>query len=66
MIASTQITSTQIFAFIVFLVFKLLSRKVLLTDRNNRIGTVTIETVEKRLLFKKMANFTGKVLQNYK
>ena len=33
MIASTQITNTEIFAFIVVLVFKLLSRKVLFINR---------------------------------
>ena len=32
MIALTQITSTEIFAFITVLVFELLSRKVLFTD----------------------------------
>ena len=37
MIASTQITNTEIFAFIAFLVFKLLSRKVLfINTKNNR------------------------------
>ena len=33
MIASTQITNTEIFAFIAVLVFKLLSRKVLFINR---------------------------------
>ena len=33
MIASSQITSTEVFAFITVLVFKLLSRKVLITNR---------------------------------
>ena len=42
MIASTQITNTEIFAFIAFLVFKLLSRKVLFINRKK-----TIETVKK-------------------
>ena len=37
MIASTQIASTKIFAFIAILVFTLLSRNVLFL---NRIGTV--------------------------
>ena len=37
MIASTQITSTEIFVFIAVLVFKLLSRKVLLINgKDNR------------------------------
>ena len=33
MIATTQIKNTEIFAFIAFLVFKLLSRKVLFINR---------------------------------
>ena len=41
MIASTQITNTEIFAFIAVVVFKLLSRMVLF------ISTKTIETVKK-------------------
>ena len=44
MIASSQITNTEIFAFITVLIFKLLSR---------------------RALFKKIANFTGELLQSY-
>ena len=35
MIASTQITNTEIFVFIVVPVFKLLSRKVLLINRKD-------------------------------
>ena len=35
MIASTQITNTEIFAFIAVLVFKLLSRKVLFMNRKD-------------------------------
>ena len=35
MVASTRITNTNIFAFIVALVFKLLSRKVLFINRKN-------------------------------
>ena len=35
MIASTQITNTEVFAFTVALVFKLLSRKVLFINRND-------------------------------
>ena len=35
MIASTQITNTEIFAFIAFLVFKLMSRKVLFINRKD-------------------------------
>ena len=50
MIASIQIKNTEIFTFISVLVLKLLSRKVLFTNR---------------LLFTKIANFTGQLLQNY-
>ena len=60
MIALTQITNTEIFAFIAVLVFKLLSRKVLF------IIEKTKKLLKSRLLFKKIANFTGKLLQNYK
>ena len=35
MIASTQITSTEIFVFIAVLVFKLLSRKILFINRKD-------------------------------
>ena len=35
MVASTQTTKTEIFAFIAALVFKLLSRKVLFTNRKD-------------------------------
>ena len=57
MIASTQIISTKIFAFITVLVFKLSDHKVLV---------VNIKDKKSRLLFNKIANFTGKLLQNYK
>ena len=59
MIALTQITNTEIFAFIAVLVSMLLSRKVLFINRK------TIETVKKLSTFKKIANFTGKLLQNH-
>ena len=60
MIASTQITNTEIFAFTTVLVNKLLCRKVLLiVGNNNRL-------LKSSLLLKKIANFTGKLLQNYK
>ena len=59
--ASTQITNTKIVTFIALLVFKLLSRKVLLIKEN------AMETVKKEAnFFLKIANFTGKLLQNYK
>ena len=56
MIASTQITNTKMFAFIPLPVFKLLNSKVLFINRKDN----------SRLLFKKIANFAGKLLQNYK
>ena len=60
MIASTQMINTEIFAFMAVLVFKLMSRKVVfMSRRNNR-------NLKSRLLFTKLANFTGKLLQNYK
>ena len=61
MIASTQITNTEIFTIIAVLVFKLLSRKVLFTNRKDKK-----KLLKSRLLFKKIANSTGKLLQNYK
>ena len=61
MIASTQITNTEIFTIIAVLVFKLLSRKVLFTKRKDKK-----KLLKSRLLFKKIANSTGKLLQNYK
>ena len=62
MIASTQITNTDIFAFIAVLVFKLLSRKVLFINKKDNRNCYKVG----RLLLKKIANFTGKLLQNYK
>ena len=56
MIASPEITNTESFAFIVLLVFKLLSRKVVFRKKN---------PLKSRLLFNKIANFTDKLLQNY-
>ena len=46
MIASTQITNTEIFAFIAVLVLKLVSRKVLFIKTKGNI-----ETVKKYLTF---------------
>ena len=59
MIASTQITNTEVFAFTAILVFKLLSRKVLLIYRKDN------RNLKSMLLFKKTANFMGKLLENY-
>ena len=58
MIASTTITNADIFIFIAALVFKLLS----LVYKKKR----QYEMLQSRLLFKKTANFKGKLLQNYK
>ena len=56
--ALTQVTNTEIFAFIAVLFFKLLSRKVLFINRiDNR-------NLKSWLLFKKIANFTSELLQN--
>ena len=56
--ALTQVTNSEIFAFIAVLFFKLLSRKVLFINRiDNR-------NLKSWLLFKKIANFTGELLQN--
>ena len=56
--ALTQVTNTEIFAFIAVLFFNLLSRKVLFINRiDNR-------NLKSWLLFKKIANFTGELLQN--
>ena len=53
MIASTQITNIEIFAFISVLVSNLLSRKVLLiNEKDNR------NSLKSRLLFKTLENFT--------
>ena len=60
MITSTQITNTEIFAFIYVLVLKLLCGKVLFTNRKRQW-----KLLKSRLLFKKIANFTGQLLQNY-
>ena len=58
MIASTQIKDTEIFAFIAVLVFKLMS----FVHKQKRQKKL----LESRQLVKKIANFTGELLQNYK
>ena len=60
MITSKQIANTEIYVFIAVLIFKLLSRKVLFINRKDN------RNLKSKLLFKKIANFTGKLLQNYK
>ena len=61
MIASTQIANTEIFAFRAVLVFKLFSRKVSLINRKDNRNCQKVG-----YFFKKIANFMGKLLQNYK
>ena len=59
MMALIQISNTETFAFKVILVFELLSRKVLfINKKDNR------NYLKSRQLFKKIASFTGKLLQN--
>ena len=60
MIASIEITNTEIFAFISVVVFKLLSRKVLFINREGN------SNLKSRLLLKKIADFAGKLLQSSK
>ena len=60
MIASTEITNTDIFAFIAVLGFTSLSRKVFYKQKRQK------KLLKNRLLFKKTANSTGKLLRNYK
>ena len=60
MIASTQVTNRTIFTFIAVLVFKLLSRRAAFVKQK-----IKKNLLKKRLLLKKIANFTGKLLQNY-
>ena len=59
MIASAQITSTEIFAFIAVLAFKLLSRKSRKTEKS-------IETAKKQATSYENDKFYGELLQIYK
>ena len=61
MIALAQITNTSIFAFMAVLCFQLLSRKVLFLNRKDNRNYQKADW-----FFKKIANFTGKLLQDYK
>ena len=54
------ITNTEFFAIITVLIFTLLSRKVLFINRKDN------RNLKSRLPFKKIASFTGKLLQTYK
>ena len=62
MIDLTQIRNTEIFAFIAVLVLRSLNHKVLFIYKHRRQEKLS----KSRLLFKKIANFTGKLIQNYK
>ena len=57
MITSTQITNTEIFAFITVPVFKLLSGEILFINKKRQY-----KLLKSKLLFQKIANFTGKLL----
>ena len=60
MIASTQITTTETFAFKPVAVFNLLSRKEFFINRKyNR------KLLKSSLLFKEIENFTDKLLETY-
>ena len=61
MITSTQVTNTEILAFIAVLVFKLLSRKILFINRKDNRNCYKVG-----YFLRKIANFTVKLLQNYK
>ena len=59
MITSAQIATAEIFTFIAALVFKLFSGKVLFINKKRQQ-----KLLKTRLLFKKIANFTGKLMEN--
>ena len=68
MIASTPITNSEIFLFIAVLAFKLLSREVLFINRkdnkiNKKQATRLLRLLSSTLLFKKITNFSCKLLQ---
>ena len=61
MIDSTQLTNAEVFLFIAVLVLKLLSRKVLFINRKKQK-----KLLKRTLLFKILADFRSKLLQNCK
>ena len=61
MIPSTQITNTEIFAFIDSVVFKLLSRQVLFINRKDNRNYWKVD-----YFLRKKADFASKLLQNFK
>ena len=60
MIALTQVTNTEIFAFIAVLVFKLLRAKYYVYKQERQY-----KLLKSRLVLNKIVNFTCKLLQNY-
>ena len=56
---STQITNTEIFTFKAVAVFNLLNQSFVSKQKR-------LLLLKRRLLFKKTANITGKLQQNYK
>ena len=61
MFASTQITNAEMFTFVTLLVSKLLSLEFYFINRKDNRNCLIVG-----YFFKKIANFTGKLLQNYK
>ena len=61
MVPSIQVGNTEIFVFIAVLDFKLFSRKLFFINRKDNY-----KLLKSKLFLKKIANFTGKLLQNYK
>ena len=61
MFASTQITNAEMFTFVTLLVSKLLSLEFYFINRKDNRNCLIVD-----YFFKKIANFTGKLLQNYK
>ena len=61
MVTSTQTTNTEIFALLTVLDFKSLGRKVIVYKQKRHR-----KLLKNRQLLKKIANYTDKLLQNYK
>ena len=61
MVTSTQTTNIEIFALLTVLDFKSLGRKVIVYKQKRHR-----KLLKNRQLLKKIANYTDKLLQNYK
>ena len=61
MIPSTQITNTEIFAFIVVLVFKLLSLKVIFINRKDNLSGCNWTRTHNHLVHKQTLNHLAKL-----